>query len=96
MGLRILSVTVGALILVGTVDFFSHWYGHFLTRRPITNQLRILLRRTFWAVFAVTFWLALLNYGLPEQFDTTHLLFALFIFSVRGLILSFFPKILDH
>jgi len=92
MGLRMLSVTIGALVFLGTVDFFSHWYARFLNHRPISDQLRILLRRTFWAVFAVTFWVALLNYGLPEQFDTTHLLFVLFIYSVRGLIISFFFK----
>lgn len=89
MGLRILSVTVGALALVGIVDFFSSWYGRFLNRRPISEQLRIQLRRILWAVFAVTFWMALLRFGLPEQFDTSHFLFVLFIYSVRGMIVSF-------
>jgi hypothetical protein len=89
MGLRILTITVGALVLVGLVDFFSNWYGRFLTNRPISEQLRILLRRILWAVFATTSWVALLHFGLPEQFDTTHFLFVLFIYSLRGMIVSF-------
>jgi hypothetical protein len=89
MGLRILTVTVGALTLVGIVDFFSGWYGRFLSQRPISESLRIILRRILWVVFALTFWMALLHFGLPEQFDTTHFLFVLFIYSIRGMIVSF-------
>lgn len=89
MGLRILSVTIGALVLVGVVDFFSGWYYRFLNKRPISDSLRIILCRILWAVFALTFWLALLRFGLPEQFDTTHFLFVLFIYSLRGLFVAF-------
>ncbi len=89
MGLRILTVTIGALALVGVVDFFSGWYARFLKQRPISERLQISLRRILWAVFALTFWVALLHFGLPEQFDTTHFLFVLFIYSVRGMLVSF-------
>jgi len=89
MGLRMLTVTIAALALVGVVDFFSGWYARFLQQRPISEQLRISLRRILWVLFALTFWIAILHFGLPEQFDTTHFLFVLFIYSVRGLIVSF-------
>jgi hypothetical protein len=92
MGFSILSVTLGALLLVGIVDLFNHWYGKFLKKRPIAEKTKIILGRIFWAAFALTFWAAMLQSGLPEKFNKTYYLFVLFIYSIRGLFVSFITR----
>lgn len=92
MGLKILSATFGGLVLLITVDLFMAWYGAFLRRRGIPGRLATMFRRLLWALLALLFWSALLRFGMPEKFSSSYFLFALFVYSLRGLLVAFFPQ----
>ncbi|MCR4438498.1 MAG: hypothetical protein QHJ34_05840 [bacterium] len=92
MGLKILSATFGGLVLLITVDLFMAWYAAFLRRRGVPGRLANMFRRLLWAILALLFWSALLRYGMPEAFSSSYFLFALFIYSLRGLLVAFIPQ----
>jgi len=50
-----------------------------------------MLRRLLWALLAFLFWSSLIRYGLPDRFTSSYFLFALFVYSLRGLIIAFLP-----
>lgn len=91
MGLKILSATLGGLVLFITVDLFMAWYAAFLRRRAVPTHLATMLRRLLWALLAFLFWSSLLRYGMPDRFSSSYFLFALFVYSLRGLIIAFLP-----
>jgi len=91
MGLKILSATLGGLVLLVTVDLFMAWYTAFLRRRAVPARLATMLRRLLWALLAFLFWSSLIRYGLPDRFTSSYFLFALFVYSLRGLIIAFLP-----
>jgi len=89
MGLKLLSSTLGALVMVGVIDLFVVWYDGFLRRRMVSPRTRIMLNRLVWVMLALLFWGSLYRKGMPETFGPTYFLFFLFIYSVRGLIVAF-------
>lgn len=92
MGLKILSATLGGLVLLVIVDLFVAWYGTYLRRRALPDRLVSMLKRLLWALLALLFWSSLLHSGLPETFSTSYFLFALFVYSLRGLVIAFLPQ----
>lgn len=92
MGLKLMTTTLGSLILIFAMDFFIQWYRKFLDRFSLDAKTKLLINRIFWVVMALLFWRSLLYYGFPEQFGMPFLLFVLFIYSVRGLIIALFKK----
>ncbi len=92
MGLKILSATMGGLVLLLTVDLFMGWYASFLGRRALPTRLIAMLSRLLWALLALLFWSSLLRAGLPETFSSSYFLFALFVYSLRGLVIAFLPQ----
>ncbi len=89
MGAKLLTISVGSLLLIWFIDFFTVWYGKFLQRWMPNLKIRWLLRHLVWAVLAVTFWNILYRNHLPETFTMTYFFFVLFIYSVHGLVASF-------
>ncbi len=86
-----LMLTAGVLLVSGT-DLFVRWYTVYLGKRGFPPILQRHLVQIQWVVLSLFFWNILYRNFLPEQFTLSHVLFALFIFSLRGLILSFLPK----
>ncbi|NIV94840.1 hypothetical protein GWN42_19120 [candidate division KSB1 bacterium] len=89
MGSKLLVVSIGSLLLIGFIDFFTAWYGKFLTRWMPNLKIRRLLGHLVWAILAIIFWNTLYHDHLPETFTPTYFFFVLFIYSLRGLIDSF-------
>jgi hypothetical protein len=54
--------------------------------------MRPLFIRLIWVILTIVFWLHLYYRKLPESFDFSHFLFVAFIYSVKGLIASFFSR----
>jgi len=89
MGLKLLSITAASLIMLGFIDVFVRWYGHFLQRRIPEARTRQLFLKLVWAILACLFWANLYFRGMPQTFEFSYFLFVVFIYSVRGLIASF-------
>lgn len=92
MGAKLLTISIASLALIWFIDFFTHWYAKFLKRWMPNKEIRVLFGHLVWAVLAIIFWYTLYFKHLPETFSTDYFLFVLFIYSVRGLIESFFKK----
>ncbi|MDZ7386350.1 MAG: hypothetical protein ONB07_09555 [candidate division KSB1 bacterium] len=92
MGLKILSATLGGLVLLVVVDLFVAWYAAFLHRRAVPARIISMLRRLLWALLALLFWSSLVRSGLPDKFTSSYFLFALFVYSLRGLVIAFLPQ----
>lgn len=92
MGDYLFVMLFGALFLVVGVDIFVRWYRIFLVRRRLPVQMRKAIEQIMWVLLALLCWNLLYRKFLPDQFDTSHLLFALFIFSLRGLLVSFIEQ----
>ncbi len=92
MGENLISTLLIALGLFVGIDFFVDWYRQFLQRRrlPPTYQRSIL--QIMWVLLALLLWNALYRKFMPASFDGSHLLFALFIFSLRGMLLAFMGR----
>lgn len=89
MGLKLLTISIGSLLVIGVIDLFTVWYAEFLKRWMPHIKLRVLLGQLVWAILAVGFWSSLYHSYLPEQFTMNYLFFVLFIYSVHGLVESF-------
>jgi hypothetical protein len=89
MGVQLLAVSVGSLLLIWLIDFFTGWYASFLRRWMPHIKIRMLLGQLVWAILALLFWRTLYSNHLPESFNFTNFLFVLFIYSIRGLVQSF-------
>ncbi|MFQ5824388.1 MAG: hypothetical protein ACE5JB_10065 [bacterium] len=88
MGSKLLTITIGSLVIIWFIDLFTMWYAKFLKRWMPNIKLRVLLSQLIWAILAVSFWTTLYRNHLPETFSLTYFFFVLFIYSVRGLVES--------
>jgi len=92
MGMRIIIVTLASLIMLGFIDAFINWYRQFLDRRlPFPNMKPVLIH-FIWVILAIIFWLHISYRHLPADLDMSHFLFAAFIYSLKGLLSSFFGR----
>ncbi len=89
MGLRILSVTLASLLMLGFIDAFFGWYRQFLERHVPVPAMKPLFLRLMWVILAILFWLHIYYRRMPELLDMSHFLFVAFIYSLKGLITSF-------
>ncbi|MFQ5641664.1 MAG: hypothetical protein ACE5IR_27125 [bacterium] len=89
MGAKLLTISIGSLLLIMFIDFFTQWYRKFLMRWMPHVKIRILLGHLVWALLAAFFWNAFYRDLVPETFSITYLFFVLFIYSIRGLLDSF-------
>jgi hypothetical protein len=89
LGTFLFIATLFALFIMLGADFFSQWYRRFLIKRSFAANVTKSIMHLLWLVLAIIFWFGLLNHGLPKVFDTTYVLYSLFVFSVYGLIKSF-------
>ncbi|MFQ5676946.1 MAG: hypothetical protein ACE5G1_13700 [bacterium] len=96
MGSKLLASSIASLVLILFIDFFTVWYAKFLQRWMPNEKIRVLFGQLVWAILAVTFWYTLYLKHLPETFSPDYFFFVLFIYSVRGLIKSFFEKNKTH
>lgn len=92
MGDKLFIVTVLTLFMFLGIDWFTNWYNKFLTNSITTLKYRTTLLKLVWAISALIFWIALLKKAMPESFTISYFLFALFIFSLFGLLKSVFRK----
>ena len=92
MGLRILSITIASLIMLGFIDAFINWYRQFLDKRFPFPNMKPLLIPFIWVILAIIFWLHMYFRHIPESFDMSHFLFVAFIYSIKGLITSFMKR----
>lgn len=92
MGEYLFVTLFTTLILLLAVDIFAKWYRKFLVRRKLPVHMRGFILQAMWVLLALLSWNALYRKFLPIEFDVSHLLFTLFIFSLRGLILSLLER----
>ena len=88
MGEYLFVTLLTTLLLFLAVELFVKWYRKFLVRRKLPAHIRGFILQAMWVLLALLSWNTLYRKFLPIEFDASHLLFALFIFSLRGLILS--------
>ena len=88
MGEYLFITLFSTLFLLVGVDIFVRWYRIFLVRRRLPGHIRRAIEQVMWVLLALLCCNLLYRKFLPDQFDTSHLLFALFIFSLRGLLVS--------
>lgn len=88
MGKNLFSALILSVAIVAAIDWFVNWYTGFLARRALSAELGRRLKQIFWVLLALVFWNALYRLALPESFDFSYVLFALFIFSLRGAVMS--------
>ncbi len=91
MGLQILVVVLASLILVLATDLFLSWYLRYLKARFSNPRLLRQVVRLIWAILALLFWMNLSARRMVPDLNLSHLLFALFIYSLRGLMVTFYP-----
>jgi hypothetical protein len=92
MGKNLFSVLALSVLIVAAIEWFMNWYAGFLARRLTSSELGQRIKQLFWVLLALLFWNSLYRLALPESFDLSYFLFALFIFSLRGLVMSFFIR----
>ena len=88
MGEKLLTATVASLVIIWAIDWFDGWYDRFLERRGLNPRLRKNFRMIQWVVLALLFWFSLVNAGLPPKFGSAFFLYVLFIYSLRGLLVT--------
>jgi len=88
MGDKLFVVTALTLFMFLGIDWFSRWYDNFLTNSVVSSKYRKTLLKMVWAISATCFWIALFKKAMPDSFSISYFLFALFIFSLFGLIRS--------
>ena len=92
MGDKLFVVTALTLFMFWGIDWFTRWYDKFLENSLITFKYRKTLVKLVWAISATIFWIALFKKAMPDSFSISYFLFALFIFSLFGLLRSVFSK----
>lgn len=88
MGEYLFSTLFGTLLLLTGIDLFARWYRKFLVRRRLPASIRNAIEQIMWVLLAFLCWNTLYRKFLPAEFDASHLLFTIFIFSLRGLVVS--------
>ena len=88
MGEYLFVTLFATLFLLVGIDIFAKWYRKFHMRRKLPAHIRKFIEQAMWVLLALLSWNALYRKFLPVEFDASHLLFALFIFALRGLVLS--------
>ena len=92
MGDHLFIVTLVTLFMFFWIDIFRSWYIKFLTGRGVSEKIIKNLMRILWLILTSVFWYTLLYRGMPEEFTITHFSYALFIFSLYGMIKAFWPQ----
>lgn len=92
MGKDLFSTLFATLFLMTIVEAFAGWYRKFLVRRRLPLYLRRLIVQIMWVLLALLLWNMLYRNFMPAEFDLSHLLFALFIYALRGLVVSILRK----
>ncbi len=92
MGEHLISTLLITLGLFIGIEFFVDWYRQFLIRRRLPDHYQRAILQIMWVLLSLILWNALYRRFMPEEFDGSHLLFALFIFSLRGMLLSFIRR----
>lgn len=92
MGEKLLSVTLLTLLMFLGIDWFAGWYNRFLARSILSSRFRTRIVRLVWVISAFLFWITLYRRALPDAFGITHFAFALFVFSLFGLLKTLFSK----
>ncbi|KAA3619976.1 MAG: hypothetical protein DWQ05_04420 [Calditrichaeota bacterium] len=85
MGKDLIGILLGSMIFLIFIDLFEIWYRKFLHKTGLPRQIIRTIIQFKWVVLAFLFWNALYRYFLPEEFSYSYLLFALFVYSLRGL-----------
>ena len=88
MGDNLFMILSGTLFFILATELFSNWYRKYLVRRKFPVSIRRSMEKIKWVLLSLVFWNLLYRRSLPDEFDLSHLLFALFIFSLRGFTLS--------
>ncbi len=89
MGDHLFVVTLVTLFMMFWIDVFRNWYRRFLSKRGMSERNIRNMMRIQWVILAIIFWYTLLHRGMPPEFNITHFSFALFVFSLYGLIKLF-------
>ena len=92
MGKHLISTLVTALVAIVGIELFVSWYRTFLKKRKLPRHIQRAIEQILWVLLSLILWNALYRKFMPAEFDGSHLLFALFIFSLRGLFLSLLGK----
>ena len=92
VGDNLFIVTVLTLFMFFWIDIFRPWYIKFLTKRGLSEKSISTMMRILWVILTIIFWYTLLHRGMPDEFTITHFTYALFIFSLYGLIKSFLVR----
>ncbi len=92
MGEYLFVVTALTLFMFFWIDVFRSWYVKFLSRRGTSAKSIRILMLIFWVTLTLVFWYTLLHRGMPKEFTIGHFAFALFIFSMYGLIRTIFKR----
>lgn len=86
MGEYLFIVTALTLFMFFWIDIFQSWYIKFLTRQGLSAKKIRTMMLILWVVLTIVFWYTLLHRGMPAEFTIGHFAFALFIFSLFGLL----------
>jgi hypothetical protein len=88
MGEYLFVTLLTTLFLLTAIDIFANWYRKFLVRRKLPKYIRHFIEQAMWVLLALLCWNTLYRKFLPIEFDASHLLFTLFVFSLRGFVVS--------
>ncbi|MCA9734371.1 hypothetical protein KC799_19715 [candidate division KSB1 bacterium] len=92
MGKNLFTILIGSIVFLVVIDLFELWYRKFLKNYLKTPHIVRHILQVKWVVLAFLFWNGLYRYFLPEEFTMSHLLFALFVYSLRGLAAETFRR----
>jgi len=92
MGLRLLVVVIASLILMVLIDLFIGWYEGYLRYRFSNDRIILQIKRLFWIILALLFWMNLSARRLLPSISVSHLLFVVFIFCIYGFLTTFYKK----
>ncbi len=92
MGKHLFVVALISLFMFLWIDVFKKWYVAFLQRRSMPARSITTMMRILWVILTLIFWYTLLHRGMPKEFSITHFAFALFVYSLYNLLVSFLHK----
>ena len=90
MGEYLLTTLVASVFMMCLIDVFTKWYRRFLKGRKINKQVCASIIQIMWVFTALILWNSLFRSFMPVEFDVSHVLFALFVYTLRGLVMSVF------